>query len=161
MADPKYIPDDKIAEGKAKILAAFGSREGQLAWMLIHQAMSGCPTDICFWPHTGRKPIYDVQVSPQLATIILYGGTARQLQAYLNDGIEFSDGTVAPLAAIWGAFPMMPEMVTPERLAAVDLSMGEQRAGPNGETVRQMLAEQYQCKTPADVERVLRRYLAS
>lgn len=91
----------------------------------------------------------------------MYSGSARALADRMNRSVRFSDGTVATVGEIWAAHPMAPERVTPERCAAVDLSEGGQRAGPNGETMREMLALQYGCTTPDEVERVLRRWIAS
>jgi len=48
-----------------------------------------------------------------------------------------------------------------KELAAVDLGEGEQRFGPNGETLREMIRNVYHCKTNDEEELFLRRYLAS
>ena len=48
-----------------------------------------------------------------------------------------------------------------EELSSVDISEGEQRFGPNGETLREMIRNVYHCKTSEEEEHFLRRYLAS
>ena len=50
---------------------------------------------------------------------------------------------------------------TEEQLAAVDLREAEQKVGQNGETLRQMIRESYHCKTRAEEDKFLRRFIAS
>jgi hypothetical protein len=57
--------------------------------------------------------------------------------------------------------PMNPRRLSEEQLAAVDLAEGELRAGPNGETIREMIRRAYHCETAEEEERFLRRWLAS
>jgi hypothetical protein len=49
--------------------------------------------------------------------------------------IPFSNSVVASLAEIWTVNPMPIGGFTDEELAAVDLAEGEERHGPNGETL--------------------------
>lgn len=75
--------------------------------------------------------------------------------------IEFSNGATASLAEIRTINPMPTDGFTDEELAAVDLAEGEKRYGPNGETLRRMIRETYQCKSRKETDFYLRRWIAS
>jgi hypothetical protein len=50
---------------------------------------------------------------------------------------------------------------TKEELDKVDLSEAEERVGPNGETLREMIRNTYRCKSRDEEDHHLRRYIAS
>lgn len=134
----------------------FGSREGMLTHNLTMLSSSGQPADITFYR---RKPLINVQISTKIAAARLYG-LEGQLQRILKR-IPFSNGAVASLAEIWTVNPMPMGGFTDEELAAVDLAEGEERHGPNGETLRKMIRKTYQCKSRKETDFYLRRWIAS
>lgn len=134
----------------------FGSREEMLTHSLTVLSSSGQPADVTFYR---RKPLIDVQISTKIAAARLYG-LGSQLPRVLKR-IEFSNGTAASLAEIWTVNPMPAEGFTDEELAAVDLAEGDKRYGPNGETLRKMIRETYQCNSRKETDFYLRRWIAS
>ena len=50
---------------------------------------------------------------------------------------------------------------SPEELAEVDLAQGEERQGPQGETLRKMIRKTYNCKSRKETDYFLRRWIAS
>ena len=134
----------------------FGSREGMLIHNLTMLSTSGQPADITFYR---RKPLINVQISTKIGAARLYG-LGSQLPILLKR-IEFSNGASASLAEIWTVNPMPIEGFTAEELAAVDLAEGEERRGPNGETLRKMIRKTYQCKSRKETDYYLRRWIAS
>jgi hypothetical protein len=117
-----------------------------VAWMLVSLSQSGQPTDVTFYR---RKPILNVKVDKELGVAVLSGLGARRLAEWLNTCIEFSDGTEARLAEIWTINPMPQNGLSQAELDVVDLAKGEDRIGPGGETLRQMIRETYQCRDRA------------
>jgi hypothetical protein len=134
----------------------FGSREGMLTHNLTMLSSSGQPADVTFYK---RKPLINVRISTKIAAARLYG-LESQLPRILKR-IEFSNGVAASLAEIWTVNPMPIEGFTDEELAAVDLSEGEKRHGPNGETLRKMIRKTYHCKSRKETDIYLRRWIAS
>jgi len=133
-----------------------GSHEEMLIRNLTILSTSGQPADITFYR---RKPLINVQISPKIGAARLYGLESR-LPSLLKR-IEFSTGVSASLTEIWTVNPMPIEGFTAEGLAAVDLTEGEERYAPNGETVRKMIRKTYQCKSRKETDYYLRRWIAS
>ncbi|HVJ42369.1 MAG TPA: hypothetical protein VM639_12780 [Dongiaceae bacterium] len=146
-------PKDEIK----KLEEHFGSRECMLANTLIQLSLFGQPCDVTFYK---RRPIIDVQVDQQLGLAMMYGAGPAKVADLLNN-IKFSDGTRAGLAEIWTVNPMPKEGFTKAELDAVDLAQGDQVAGMNGETIRQIVRETYHCETAEEEDRHLRRFIAS
>jgi hypothetical protein len=117
---------------------------------------SGQPADVTFYR---RKPILDVRVSTKIGAARLYG-LESQLPRLLKR-IEFSNGVVASLGEIWTVNPMPMDGFSPEELATVDLAQGEERQGPQGETLRKMIRKTYHCKSRKETDYFLRRWIAS
>ena len=134
----------------------FGSREGMLTHTLTMLSTSGQPTDVTFYR---RKPILDVRVSTKLGTARFYGLESHVPR--LLKRIEFSNGVVASIGEIWTVNPMPMGGFSPEELAAVDLAQGEERQGPQGETLRKMIRKTYHCKSRKETDYFLRRWIAS
>ena len=134
----------------------FGSREGMLTHTLTVLSTSGQPTDVTFYR---RRPLLDVKVSTKIGAARLYG-----LESYLPrllKRIEFSNGAVVSLGEIWTINPMPMGGFSAEELASVDLSQGEERHGPRGETLRKMIRKTYHCKSRKETDYFLRRWIAS
>lgn len=148
--------DITLQEAVKRLEQHFGSREGMLTHNLTMLSFSGQPADITFYR---RKPLINVQISTKIGAARLYGLDAH-LPRILKR-IEFSNGAVASLAEIWTVNPMPIEGFTDEELAAVDLAEGEERHGPNGETLRKMIRKTYQCKSHKETDYYLRRWIAS
>jgi hypothetical protein len=134
----------------------FGDRVGMLTHTLTLLSTSGQPTDVTFYR---RKPILDVRVSVKLGAARLYG-LEDQVPRVLKR-IEFSNGMTANISEIWTINPMPAEGFTREELDNVDLSEGDQQAGPQGETIRKMIHNTYHCKSNKETEYYLRRWIAS
>jgi hypothetical protein len=81
--------------------------------------------------------------------------------AALCRNIKFSDGNVAPLASIWMLNPMPPGGVDNEAMSRADMARAEVRAGQNGETIREMIADTYHCESTAELDWHTRRWIAS
>jgi hypothetical protein len=150
------MQDLTTQEAMKRLERHFGSREGMLTHNLTMLSTSGQPADITFYK---RKPLINVQVSTKIGAARLYG-----LESHLSrllKRIEFSNGMTAGLREIWTVNPMPTEGFTDEELAAVDLSEGEERKGPQGETLRKMIRKTYHCTSRRETDYFLRRWIAS
>lgn len=134
----------------------FGDREGMLEHTLTLLSTSGQPADITFYK---RKPILNVRVSAKLSIARLYGLEDHVPRVLRR--IEFSNGMVANLSEIWTINPMPVDGFTQEELDNVDLSLGGERSGPQGETIRKMIRKTYHCKSHKEADYYLRRWIAS
>jgi hypothetical protein len=140
-----------------KLAEHYGSREGMLLKQVIHFSTFQQPCDVTFY---ARRPMLDVTVSPKYGAALMYGAGAAKMQEMFAT-IEFTDGDSARLEDIWTFNPMPKGGLSAEDLAAADLSDGDAVAGPNGETVREMIRQTYHCQTDTETDEALRRFLAS
>lgn len=150
------IQDLTPKEAIKRLETHFGGREGMMLHQLTMLSTSGQPADITFYR---RKPILDVRISTKLSAARLYGlenHIPRLLQR-----IEFSNGMAANIKDIWTINPMPAGGFTQEELDAVDISQGDERSGPQGETIRKMIRKSYHCKSNRETDFYLRRWLAS
>ena len=145
------------AEAMKRLQETFGSRESHLGFQLLTLSTTGQPCDVTFYK---KKPILDVRVNEQMGLAIMYGAGPEKLQEMFSR-IKFSDGTTANFGEIWTVNPMPKGGFSDEELKAVDMSEGEEKSGPGGETVRQMISETYHCKSAEEEDRFLRRWIAS
>lgn len=148
--------DITTQEAIRRIEQHFGSREGMLIHHLTVLSSSGQPADITFYR---RKPLINVRISTKIAAARFYGLEGQILRILKR--IPFPNGVVTSLSEIWTVNPMPIEGFTDEELAAVDLAEGEERYGPNGETLRKMIRETYHCKNRKETDFYLRRWIAS
>ena len=107
-----------------------------------------------------RKPILDVTVDQQLALALMYGAGPNKLMEMFS-ALKFSDGTVVSVDEIWTVNPMPKNGLSDAELEAVDLTDGDAVAGPQGETLRQMVSDTYHCENRDAEDSMLRRFLAS
>ena len=128
-----------------------------LAQMIISLSMSGQPCDVTFF---NEEPILHVTIDEQINLALMYGAGPKRLKEIL-DNIKLSNGRTVSIGDIWMVFPMPREGLSQQQLAAVNLVEGEEKHGPNEETIREMIGNCYHCKSKDDEERFLRRYLAS
>lgn len=150
------MQDIDLQEAMKRLEKHFGSREGVLIHTLTKLSMTQQPTDVTFYR---RKPMINVRVSAKLGAVRIYGLDRRF--ADLLNSIEFSNGLIAGLSEIWTIHPMPKEGFTTQELATADLSEGDRRAGPQGETIRKMIRKTYHCKSQKETEYFLRRFILS
>ena len=144
-------------ETMKKIQDQFGSREAFLGYQLITLSMIGQPCDITFF---NKAPVLDVVIDPQLNLAVAYGAGATKLLEKLTN-LKLSNGQVVSIDDIWTVNPMPKGGLGDEDLAGVDLAAAEEKSGPNGETLRQMIRETYHCQNQDDEDYYLRRFIAS
>ena len=138
-----------------------GTEFGFRASFLIHQlewmALKGIVCDITL---KSGKPHIDVTIEPKFSHALMYGAGAKDVRGMLSE-IRLSNGQTLDFADIWTIHPMPKGGVDPERLADVDLSHAEEKSGPNGETIREMISATYHCESREEEDRYLRRFFAS
>jgi hypothetical protein len=148
-------PDFEEAQRRFKEI--FPTRESHLGGQITTLSRTGQPCDVTFYQ---RPPILDVVIDQKINLALMYGAGAKKLQEMLN-AIHFSDGSVAGFGEIWTINPMPEDGIPEEELNAVDLASAEEPSGPQGETLRKMISETYHCKSRAEEDRFLRRFIAS
>lgn len=113
--------------------------------------------DVTFYDH---EPILEVTLdrywARELQATLMYDRGIVQLQRLL-DHVVFSDGSSVPFNTIWTIIFIPPNLNT----AGVDLSQGEDIAGFGGETIRHMIRETYRCKSRAEEDFFLARWIAA
>jgi hypothetical protein len=77
--------------------------------------------------------------------------------AKLLSRIAFSDGTIAGLHEIWTLNFVPADLDT----AGIDLAQGEEVIGLGGETVRTIVRKTYDCRSRAEEDFFLARWIAS
>jgi len=135
---------------------AIPNREHHLLWQLEHFARTGQIFDVTF---LGREPSLEVTLTQEFAFEFLETlswGRPEQL-ARLCRQIRFSDGSTIGLVGIW-TLNYMPRDLD---ISGVDLSEGEQRIGDGGETMREMISNSYRCRSRAEEDFFLARFIAS
>lgn len=149
MVDKKKLMDN--------LMKHFGGPMGMLAHMVINLSMTEQPCDVTFHK---KKPAINVKMDPKIGFALMYGAGAKKMQEVLSN-IKLSNGDTSSLGEIWVVFPMPTKGFTEEELKEVDLASGEDKWGPEGETVREMIRNVYHCESKEEEEKFLRRYLAS
>ena len=144
-------------EAIKKLQETLGDPLQILAQQIINLSMNSNLCDVCFHD---KEPALDVKIDQRIGLALMYGAGPKKLQELLTD-IRLSDGDVVSIGDIWMVFPLPPNGITAEALAATDLADGDVRSGPSGETVREMIRNLYHCKTAQEEEKYLRRYLAT
>lgn len=140
-----------------KIEKEYGSRQGFLFHQLTTLSMTEQPCDITFY---NKKPAISVKIDPKINIALMYGAGPYQLKELLEN-IKLSNGDVVCLNEIWTINPMPENGFTKEELQSVDMSEGEEKVGPNGETLRKMISDTYHCKNREEEDYYLRRFIAS
>lgn len=146
-----------LNEGIKKLEKEFGSRYVFLGHQILMLSTFGQPCDITFFK---KKPAIDVRVDQQLALAIMYGAGAERL-AEMLDRIKLSNEQRVSIKDIWTINPMPKGGFTKDELDSADMSQAEEVAGPNGETLREMIKNTYQCKSKNEEDYYLRRFIAS
>lgn len=141
----------------SKLNAEFGGRVGFLGRTIIELSRSGQPCDITRY---NKPPLLDVKIDPKITYALMYGAGAVKLKEML-DHVALKDGSSVDFGDIWTINPMPEGGFSEAELDSVDLSGGDVKAGPQGETLREMVRNCYQCKTKDEEDKFLRRFLAS
>lgn len=141
----------------AKLEKEFGSRVGFLGHQILMLSMYGQKCDITFFK---KKPAIDVKIDQQINLALMYGAGAKKLQEMLEN-IKLSNGDSVSIGEIWTINPMPSGGFTKEELDSVDMTEAKQEAGPNGETLREMIKNTYHCKSKDEEDYYLRRFIAS
>lgn len=149
--------DPAYQEAMEKLQERFGFRSSMLFMQLYFLATSGQPCDVTVYD---GSPHIDVKLDPDFAYAVMYGAGPAKLAEMLSE-IKLSDGSTISLNEIWTINPMPKGGFTTQQLDEADLSQGNERMGPNGETLIEMIRETYKCKSPEDEEKHLRRWIAS
>jgi hypothetical protein len=145
-----------FAEARQRLDELFPSREHHLLWKLEHFARTGQTFDATFFD---REPVLEVTLAQEFAFELLQAlswGSPEQIEQ-LCQRIRFSDGSNISLAGIWALNYMPPNL----HISGVDLSEGDRRIGNRGETMREMISNSYRCRSRAEKDLFLARFIAS
>jgi hypothetical protein len=148
--------DPKIAAAMQRVTEIFGTRDEFLLWQLAHYARTGQTFDVTFFD---REPILEVTLDQAFAYELI-NGSRRGLRRLCNR-IRFSDGTIVPITSIRTLNYIPHGGIDNETLSGVNLVRAEVRAGPNGETAREMIRDTYRCASTAEEDFFVRRWIAS
>jgi len=158
------MTDAELADARRRMDELFPTRFNHMMWNLEHYARTLQKFDITFYR---REPILDVHLDKNFAhKFITAVGHARirsfvrQLCALIRH-IVLSDGTITHIDDIWTVTYMPDNGITIAELDGADITEAETRAGPNGETVREMISETYRCASAAEEDWFVRRFIAS
>lgn len=149
--------DEDVRRGMEAIEKQFGSRIQFLFHQLQYLAVQGQVCDITVY---NAKPHLNVKVKSDFFYALMYGAGAAKLAEMLS-AIGISNGATVSIKEIWTINPMPSDGFTEKELAAVDLAEGEEKIGPNGETLRKMTSDTYHCASRDEEDRFLRRFIAS
>ena len=153
--------DKELKRGLRRLKEVFGDRVGMLFHQLHDLAISGQPCDIC--TYSGKRYL-DVEVDSNFVLAIMYGAGPRKLAEMLKEIKLNKKGhptAKVSIEDIWAINPMPIGGFSKGQLDKVDISKGEEKWGPQGETLREMISNEYHCKNETEVDYFLRRYLAS
>jgi hypothetical protein len=165
------------AEHRRRIRELHPSRIGHLMWQLAFFAKRGDSFDVTF---RDREPMIEVTVAPAFARRIartmdrpfsdprlqLMGGLdfvytqnwgAADRLIELCRRVELVDGAIVDLGQVW-VLNYMPRDLD---ISDVDLSEGDARIGDNGETMREMISQTYRCRSRAEEDYFLAKFIAS
>ena len=141
----------------ANLLKHFGGPMDILIHQIIYLSNTEQPCDVTF---RDKKPVIDVTLDSRIAFGLMYGAGPKKMRELLSS-IRLSNEDTVSLDEIWVVFTMPAGGFTEGELKGVDLALGEEQWGPNGETVREMIRNVYHCESDQEEEKFLRRYLAS
>jgi hypothetical protein len=145
------------AEAQRRLSEHWPTHDSHVFAILTFQAERDLPFDVTF---LDREPILEVRLEMDCARQLFAARGTKRLKKVLN-ALKFSDGTTASLSSIWGIHPMPRTGFTILALDNADLTEGEPTAGPNQETVREMVRTMYRCRTEAEEDYLLRRFIVS
>jgi len=152
--------NSEIENARQQMNAFFPSQSSYLLLQLQHYAQTMQRFDVTF---LDREPILDVHLNREFARQLNVALRAKnaKLIAKLLGRLHLSDGTTVNVDAIWTINYMPPGGVTVAQMEGVDIAEAELPAGPNGETVREMIHTVYHCASAAEADWFVRRFIAS
>ena len=152
--------NSEIENARQQMNAFFPSQSSYLLLQLQHYAQTMQRFDVTF---LGREPVLDVHLNKEFARQLNVALRAKnaKLIAKLLGRLHLSDGTTVNVDAIWTINYMPPGGVTVAQMESADVAEAELPAGPNGETVRQMVSQVYHCASAAEENWFVRRFIAS
>ena len=152
---------DAIGDARQRLLALFPTRLDHMTFQLQHYAQTMQRFDVTFLDD--RPPLLDVHLNREFARQFNVASRAKnaKLIAKLLSRLHFSDGTTASVDAVWTINYVPPGGFTVAQLEGADLTLAEQRAGPRGETVREMIRATYRCASAAEEDWFVRRWAAA
>ncbi|MFZ1944328.1 MAG: hypothetical protein WAU43_11975 [Acidobacteriaceae bacterium] len=140
-----------------RLTEQFGVGLGLRAYHLATLSLTGQPCDVSFIEK--KRAAVDVTIDQGISLALKDGAGPEELRRIFSE-IRLSDGQVVALAEIRLVLPMPHGGLSKEELAAVDLSDGDKKSGPNGETVREIVRTFYRCESGEEEDGFLRRFLA-
>jgi len=145
-----------FTEAWRRMSELFPSRKHHQLWQLAHYAETGQTFDVTFF---GREPSLEVTLTQEFAFEFLSAAADGRVDDInrLCRKVCFSDGSSTGLHGIW-TINYMPRGLD---ISGVDLSEGEQRIGDQGETMREIISTTYRCRTRAEEDFFLARFIAS
>jgi hypothetical protein len=145
-----------LTEARRRLYEQFPTRERFMLWQLAHYASTGQTFDATFY---GCEPSLEVTLSQEFAHTFMDALVSERSSdlSRLIRKVCFSDGTSIGVAGIW-TLNYMPHDLD---ISNVDLSPGEQRIGDQGETMREIISNTYRCRSRAEEDYFLARFIAS
>lgn len=146
-----------------KIRETIGDAEEVKMQQFIYLAMSGQPCDVT--THSGARYL-EVKIDNLIFSKIISGigneKLAKELENIkLKKGNRKVVGTVS-FNDIWLLVPMPANGFSEEELKNVDITKGEEKIMPGQDvTLRESIRKGYHCKNEKEVEKFLKRFLAS
>jgi hypothetical protein len=142
-----------LAEARRRLDELFPTREHHLLWQLEHFARTGQTFDVTFF---GREPSLEVTLAQEFAFEFLEAlgwGRSEQVNE-LCRRVRFSDESTTSMAGIWTLY--MPHDLD---IRDAVLSEGDGRIGDGGETMREMISNSYHCRSRAEEDFFLARFI--
>jgi hypothetical protein len=136
-----------------------GNRTEHLSWQLHWYAERPFTRfDATFYK---REPILEVTLNKSyarnLCAALMYDQEPRRLKELL-DHVKFSDGTVVKASEIW-ALNLIPDDLD---VNGIDLARAEEVViGFGGETLREIIRDTYRCRSRAEEDHFIARWIAS
>jgi hypothetical protein len=151
---------DAMGEARRRLDALFPTRFDHMMFQLQHYAQTLQRFDVTFFD---REPILEVSFDKGFARKLCAALRSKDAPraATLLERLTFSNGTTASGDAVWTINYMPPGGITVAQLEGADLALAESRAGPRGETVREMIRATYRCSSAAEEDWFVRRWIAS
>src|SRR5262249_8867617 len=107
-----------------------------------------------------REPLLDVTLEKKWSGEFLHEWRQRHLLELLKN-VTFSDGTSVHVDEIWTLNYMPSEGISVAELDGADINEAQGKAGYGGETIGEMLRLTYKCRSAAEEDWFIRRWIAS
>jgi hypothetical protein len=134
-----------------------GNRTENLFWQLLFAEHPFTRFDVTFHK---REPILEVTLNKSyarnLCAALMYDEEPRRLKE-LPDHVQFSDGTVVKASEIW-TLNFIPDDLD---VNGIDLARAEEVIGFGAETVREIIRDTYRCRSRAEEDYFIARWIAS